>query len=146
MPPSDRFKPIQKIASHRERKAAAALGESLKQREAAQLRLAELRAYLDEYLERFSRAAQNGLSSNQVVEYQVFISKLESAIAEQEKIVMQSQANCDSSKATWRGRYTKSRAMDSAVDRVQAREAKDAERKEQSESDERSQRVRDGDG
>lgn len=143
MAPSDRFKPIQKIALHKERKAAAALGESLKQREAAEQRLVELQQYLDEYLERFGRAAQNGLSSHQILEYQVFISKLEQAIAEQQKIVTLSKQGCESSKADWRGRYTKSKAMDNAVDRMQQRERNDEVRKEQSESDDRSQRRRD---
>ena len=54
MAPSDRFKPIQKIALHKERKAAAALGESLKTREAAVQRLDELR-HTAEYQERFAR-------------------------------------------------------------------------------------------
>ena len=142
MSPSERFKPIQKIATHKERKAAAALGESLKQREAAQQRLDELNSYLAEYFERFSRAAQRGLSSNQILEYQVFISKLEGAIAEQEKIVAKSQQQCDTSKAQWRGRYTKSKAMENAVGRLHEAERKDAERREQSETDDRAPRKR----
>ncbi len=141
-PPSERFKPIQKIVSQRERKAAAALGESLKQREAAKQRLAELRQYLDEYLERFSNAARSGLSSGQVLEYQVFISKLETAIAQQEEIVAQSQVHCDTKKTDWRGRYTKSKAMDNAVDRMRLEERKSSDKKEQNEADERAQRKR----
>lgn len=142
MPPSDRFKPIQRVASQRERKAAAALGESLKQRHAEQQRLDELKQYLAEYLERFESAARGGLSSNQVMEYQVFISKLESAIAQQEQVVSQSQQDCDSSKQQWRGRYSKSKAMDNAVDRMKAKEQKDQDRREQAEADDRSQRKR----
>jgi flagellar FliJ protein len=142
MPPSDRFKPIQQIATHKERKAAAALGESLKRREAAEQRLAELRHYLDDYLARFAQAAERGLPSSQVVEYQVFISKLETAIAEQEKIVARSRAACDDHKAQWRGRYTKSKAMENAVDRMQARELRESERKAQLESDDRAQHRR----
>lgn len=142
MAPSDRFKPIQKVALHRERKAAAALGESLKQREAATRRLDELRNYLAEYLERFARATRNGLSSNQILEYQVFIGKLETAIAQQEEIVAQSQEACDSNKARWRGRYTRSKAMDNAVGLMHKEERKDQERKEQSEADDRAQRKR----
>lgn len=142
MPPSDRFKPIQKVVSQRERKAAAALGESLKQREAAQQRLTELQQYLAEYLERYARAARSSLPGSQVLEYQVFISKLESAIEQQRQVVKQSEQRCDSSKAQWRGRYSKSKAMDSAVDRMRVRERKEGERKEQAESDDRSQRRR----
>lgn len=142
MAPSKRFKPIQKIASQKERKAAAALGESLKQREAATRRLAELRQYLAEYRERFARATQHGLPGSQVLEYQVFISKLEAAIAEQEKLVDRSQRQCDSSKADWRGRYTKSKAMENAVNRMRDGERSEQERREQAESDERAQRRR----
>jgi len=142
VPPSKRFKPIQKIATHKERKAAAALGESLKQREAAQAQLDDLRQYRAEYLERFSGATQAGLSSRQIIEYQVFITKLETAITQQEEIVSQSQQACDSSKAQWRGRYTKSKAMENVVGRMQKAERKDINRKEQSESDDRAQRKR----
>jgi flagellar FliJ protein len=142
MVPSKRFKPIQKITSQRERKAAAALGESLQQRKAAQQRLDELRAYHAEYLERFARASSNGLSRSQILEYQVFIGKLETAIAQQEEVVVQSQQDCDSSKAQWRGRYTKSQAVQNAVERMREIERKGKERIEQSESDERAQRKR----
>ena len=141
-PPSDRFKPIHKLASQKERKAAAALGESIRQRDAAQQRLEELRQYLAEYLERFANATRNGLPSNQVLEYQVFIAKLETAISQQEEIVARSQESCDSSKQQWRGRYTKSKAVENAIDRMRLAEQKDLDRREQAESDERSQRKK----
>ena len=141
-PPSRRFKPIQRLASHKERKAAAALGESIKQREAACRRLDELREYHAEYLERFASAARAGVSSRHILEYQVFINKLETAIAQQEEIVSRSRQDCDSSKAQWRGRYTKSKAMDNVLDRMRKAERQARERQEQSESDEHAQRRR----
>jgi len=141
-PPSDRFKPIHKLASHKERKAAAALGESIRQRDAAQQRLDELRQYLAEYLERFAGATRNGLAGSQLIEYQVFIAKLETAIAEQEAILLRSQRDCDSTKQDWRGRYTRSKAMENAIERMRVAERKDRDRKEQADSDERSQRKR----
>ncbi len=141
-PPSDRFKPIHRIASQKERKAAASLGESIKQRDAATQRLHELRAYHDEYLQRFAQATRGGLSRNQIMEYQVFIGKLETAITQQEEIVARSQQQFDSSKAQWRGRYTKSKAMENVIDRMRAAELKDLNRKEQAEADERAQRKK----
>ena len=141
-PPSDRFKPIHRIASQKERKAAADLGESIKQRDEATRRLDELRAYLDEYLERFSRATRDGLSRTRIMEYQVFIGKLEAAITQQEEIVARSQQHFDSSKAQWRGRYTKSKAMENAIDRMREVERKDRDRKEQADSDDRAQRKK----
>ncbi|MDJ0740276.1 MAG: flagellar export protein FliJ [Gammaproteobacteria bacterium] len=142
MSPSDRFKPIQRIASQKERKAAAALGESLKQREAARQRLQQLQRFLAEYQADFASAARNGVSSNRVIEYQAFISNLEHAIREQQQVVAQFEQDCDSSKQQWRGRYTKSKAMENAVDRMKVKERKDEDRREQSEADDRAQRKR----
>jgi flagellar FliJ protein len=140
MPPSDRFKPIQKINSQRERKAATALGESLRHRDAARQRLDELREYLAEYLERYSLAARSGISSPQLREYQVFISKIEHAIGQQEQVVAQSEQDCNASKQQWRGRYSKAKAMDNAVDRLKQAERKSSDRAEQAEVDDRSPR------
>ena len=140
MSSSDRFKPIQKIASHKERKAAAELAESLRRRDAERQRLDQLKQYLAEYLESYASAAGHGLSGRRILEYQGFISKLQVAIAEQEQLVSRSQQDCDSSKAQWRGRYTKSKAMSNAVDRMQTEERRQQDRKEQSETDDRSPR------
>jgi len=142
MPPSDRFKPIHQLASNKERKAAAELGESIKQRDDAHQRLAELEQYHKEYLERFASAARDGLSRNQIVEYQVFIGKLEDAIVEQRGIVERSEQNCRDSKQHWQGRFTKAKAMENAIDRMRLEERKAADRREQAASDDRSQRER----
>ena len=142
MPPSDRFKPIHQLASQKERKAAVELGESIKQRDSAQLRLAELEQYHKEYLERFADAARNGLNSNQIVEYQVFIGKLEDAIAEQRRIVQRVEQDCLQTRQQWQGRYTKAKAMESAIDRMRLAERRQDDRREQAESDDLSQRKR----
>jgi flagellar FliJ protein len=141
-PPSDRFKPIQRLASHRERKAAAELGESLRTRDAARQRLGELEAYLAEYLERFAQATRSGLSGTQLLEYQVFINKLEAAIAQQRENVDRTERQCDSSKVQWQGRLTHAKAVDNAVGRMQADEQREQDKREQSESDEFGQRKR----
>lgn len=142
MAPSDRFKPIHQIASQKERKAAVELGESIKQRDSAQLRLAELERYHQEYLERFANAARNGLNSNQIVEYQVFIAKLEDAIAEQRRIVQRVEQDCQQTRQQWQGRYTRAKAMENAIDRMRLAERRQDDRREQAESDDLSQRKR----
>jgi flagellar FliJ protein len=142
MTPSERFKPIHTLASNKERKAAVQLGESIRLRDSALQRLQELEAYHREYLERFAQAGRKGLPSSQILEYQVFIGKLEAAIAEQRAIVNRSERDCDQSKQQWQGRYTKAKAMENAIDRMRLSERKDADRREQKESDERSQRKR----
>ncbi len=139
---SKRFKPIQKIAEKKERDAAAAFGRTLQAREAAQRRLEELQQYHAEYLERFTQATRTGIGGARIQEYQTFITKLELAIEQQQQVLEESQNRVSDSKAQWQGKYTKARAVDSAVDRMRADELRESERKEQLLSDERSQRRR----
>lgn len=142
MSPSKRFKPIQKLASNKERKAATLFGATLKTRDAAQVRLQELENYLAEYQERFETASRKGIGAARLQEYLAFIGKLEVAIAEQRKVLAGTQADCDASKAEWRGQYTKSKAVDKAVENMQSKERKVADKHEQKLSDDRSQRRR----
>lgn len=140
MTDSERFKPIQRIAEKKERDAATVFGKSLQAREAAKRRLEELRQYHAEYLARFTRATQSGIGAARVREYQVFIDRLELAIVEQQRILSDSEHRVDDSRAQWRGKYTKARAVDNAVDRMKAEEQRLREKREQKDTDERNQR------
>lgn len=140
MAPSDRFKPIQKIAATKERKAAAALGDAIKQRDAAEKQLQDLKQYHADYLEQISRSAQQGITGARLHEFQVFLDKLELAISEQEKLVHQAEAACVSSKQTWAGTYTKKQAMGNAVNRMKEQELHQREVNEQKIIDDRGPR------
>jgi flagellar FliJ protein len=137
---SERFKPVQRIADNRERKAAAALGDSLKLRQEAEQRLADLRAYHGEYLEQFRIANDQGMDLARAREFQVFLDKLEQAIAEQQRIVQQASAACDTAQAEWRDKYTRTRVMNKVVERMQAEERQQADKREQAQQDDRPQR------
>jgi len=139
---SKRFKPIQQLAERKERDAAAAFGKTLRDREAALQRLQELQQYHGEYLQRFDAATRMGMGGAQIQEYLAFIGKLEQAIAEQQRVLDQKQHVCDDSKQQWRGQYTRSRAMDTVLERMRADEQRERERREQAASDERNQRRR----
>lgn len=141
-PPSKRFEPIQRVATDRERKAASALGKSLKTRQEAEHRLGELRAYHAEYLERYRSATLNGLSAAQLRDYQVFIDKLEQAIVQQEQITVEAQSLSDTSKNQWRDKYTRTQVMNKVVQKLQTGERQASDKREQSDQDERNQRRR----
>ncbi len=141
-PPSKRFKPIQRIASNKEHKAAAALGDSLRLREEAEHRLEDLRRYHAEYLERYRAMVAGGATAATFRGYQSFLDKLELAIREQQEAVARAEAACERSKVEWRDRHAHSKAMDNAVGRMQQREREDADKREQKDQDERNQRRR----
>lgn len=136
MAPSDRFKPIQQIADTKERKAAVALGEAIKKRDAAEKQLQDLKDYHADYLQRFLESSKRGISGTRLHEYQIFLDKLELAIKEQEQAVVIAKQACTNSKQAWAGTYTKKQAMHNAVDRMKASEEHDKLQGEQKETDE----------
>lgn len=80
---SKRFKPVQRVAESRERKAARSFGQSQRLMHDQEARLEELRRYHEEYLQRFRESSQMGMSASQLQEYRAFLEKLEKAIEAQ---------------------------------------------------------------
>jgi flagellar FliJ protein len=134
---SDRFKPVQRIADNRERKAAAQLGDSLKSRQQAAQQLADLRAYHAEYLEQYRQANLTGMSIARMREYQLFMDKLEGAIREQERAVQRAEAACTDAQSVWRDKYTRTQVMANVVDRMKSDERQQAAKREQAIQDDR---------
>ncbi len=140
MSPSKRLKPVQQIAGSREKKAAKQFGDSQRSLNGHKDKLEELRQYHQEYMGRFQKAMQNGISSAQLQEYRAFIAKLNDAIRQQEQVVASSQQDRSNKQSSWQKRHTRVKALGKVVDRYKKEEVKIADKKEQSEADERSQR------
>jgi flagellar FliJ protein len=137
---SERFKPVQRVADNRERKAAAELGDSLKSRQRAEKQLADLRAYHAEYLEQYRQANLAGMNVARMREYQLFMDKLELAIREQERAVERAALACADAQAVWRDKYTRTQVMANVVDRMKDDERQQADKREQAAQDDRPQR------
>lgn len=140
MSPSKRLQPVQRVAHSKEQKAARHMGESHKTLQEEQTKLAQLRQYHQEYLQRFDTAAKKGIGVNQLQEYRAFLSKLDTAIRQQEGIVATRKVDHNSKKNNWKETHTRSQALKNVVDRYQKQERKAADHNEQKESDDRSQR------
>ena len=141
MSPSKRLHPVRRVAESREQKAARHMGESHKHLLAEEAKLTQLRQYHIEYLQRFEDAAKRGLSSAQLQEYRAFLDKLDDAIRQQEGVVQAHKHEHDSKKDNWRQSHNRTQALNKVVDRYQRQELQSADRQEQKESDDRSQRT-----
>ncbi len=126
-----RFQAIQRIARKKENDAAARFGQARRQRDEARQRLRELQDYRAEYLDRYAAAVAAGEAAARLQEYQVFITRLEQAIAEQQRILARRQMACEQARQTWNGEYTHSRAIGRVVERKTEEEAQDRARREQ---------------
>jgi flagellar FliJ protein len=140
MSPSKRLKPVQKLARNREQDAARTMGRSHQTLQQEEAKLLQLKLYHQEYLERFDEAAKQGISANRLQEYRAFLARLDLAIREQENVVEHSKIDHSSKKLNWRKKHTRTEALNKVVNRHETNEKRAEDRREQKESDERSQR------
>lgn len=139
---SRRFEPVVRVAENREKDAARALGSAQTVLTQAQVRLAELENYREEYIKRFHSTGAVGMSAAQMMDYRAFMVKLEQAIQEQVVVVEQADTHVESQRQQWFARRGKVKMLDTVVARYQADERRDADRKEQGEQDDRAQHIK----
>jgi len=137
MKSSRRLGPVAKLAKQRERNAASHLGDSLRQADLQQKQLDDLINYRDEYVAGFKAAGKAGLSSVQLRDYQVFLSRLDSAILQQQQKLAASRQNCQQSQAQWQDEHGHSKMIDKAVEKRRQAENRRQDELEQREQDDR---------
>ena len=140
MVPSNRFKPVHRVAKNKEDRAAKQLGISQQSVLEAEKKLQELHNYRSDYLAQYEIAGQAGMSAARLQEYQTFLSRLNDAIRHQEALVRAGHADRRSKQDQWLHRRTRSEALGKVLERYVDAERKQQEKVEQKETDEHAQR------
>ena len=140
MVPSDRFRPVHRVAKNKENRAAKQLGISQQSVLEAETKLRELQKYRQDYLEQFRSAGRAGISAARLQEYQTFLSRLNDAIRHQESLVRAGHEDRLSKQDQWLRKRTRSKALGKVLDRYVEAERKRVEKREQKETDEHAQR------
>jgi flagellar FliJ protein len=83
-----------------------------------------------------------GMSATQLQEYRAFLAKLDEAITQQQEVVAASSVNHQSTRNFWQQKHSRTQALNKAVDRFREQEKKSADRHEQKENDDLSQREK----
>lgn len=107
----------------------------------AENQLAALENYLSDYRLRLQNAVQSGLSAAGWQNYQRFIGVLESAIAEQRRVVQNSAQELAQGQNQWRDRQRDLNAFDTLAQRRQQQQRQAAERRDQRLADEHAARM-----
>ncbi len=139
---SRRLQPVIKVAKEREDDAAIALSEYRKIVDQHEAKLIELRHYHDEYIQRLNESGRSGMNIAQINDYRRFIARLAVAIKQQEALLLECQQQLNEKNMAWlqmRGRH---QALDKVSDRYRQQEQEARDKREQAESDERSQHMR----
>lgn len=145
MKKSKRLQPVVKVAESREQQATRVLGDEQKKLAAAEQRLAELKSYREEYINRFHAAGASGMGATRMLDYQKFLHKLSLAIDQQLQLIAQQASVVDEKRRLWHLTRSKVQMLDNVLSRYQAHEQRQLERKEQGELDDRFRHPLEGD-
>ena len=137
-----RLAPVVDMASKAEWDAATQLGRCQQQLLAAQQKLAELERYRNDYQQQWISQGQKGVSGQWLMNYQRFLSQLETAVAQQANSVTWHREAVDKARLNWQERYARLEGLRKLVERYleEARQAED--KREQKQLDELAQRTR----
>lgn len=136
-----RLAPVIDMAERDEREAALALGRCQQQLSQAQGKLGELERYRGDYQQQWINQGQQGVSGQWLMNYQRFLTQLETAIGQQRQAAAWQQENLNKARELWQQRYARLEGLRKLVQRYQqeARQAED--KREQKMLDEFAQRL-----
>ena len=142
MTKSQRLRPVTDIAESRERDAARTMGERQQFVNEQVARLEELKSYRADYVQRMQEAGARGIDAGQMQDYTNFIRRLDEAIVFQHKQISDAERHLVLSKNNWQTLHSRSEALNKVVDRLRDGEQRENDRREQKETDDRSQRYK----
>lgn len=138
---AQRLEMVQNVVDDQERQRAELLAGCERRVSESEAKLNELQAYHESYVRGFAIRAATGIDAAMARDYQAFLARLEEALKQQTLIVTRAIAQRDGEMQTWQGAAQRAEAVGQMVKRFQTEEARDLDRREQHESDERSARA-----
>ncbi|MCC7464332.1 MAG: flagellar export protein FliJ [Gammaproteobacteria bacterium] len=135
-----RLEPVDRLVRGVERDCARRLAGAQQRLVDAGQRLAELERYREEYQQSFRARARSGLPARGLREFQVFIARLDEAIAQQRTLRQQLHAEHAREHSQWQHAAVRSSAVGKVIERARSEERQVEDRRAQRELDERAQR------
>ena len=138
---SERLGLVKKVVDDFERRKAEALAAAERRVTDSEKKLNDLEVYRDGYVRDFAIRAKAGIGGGAARDYQVFLGRLDEALKQQAQAVTTTRAQRDSERQNWQDAAQRAEAIGQTVKRWQGEEQYALDRREQHESDERSQRI-----
>lgn len=138
---AQRLEIVQRVVDDQERRRAEALASSERRLSENEAKLRELETYHAGYLRDFTVRAESGMDGVLARDYQAFLARLDEALRQQSQAVIRARAQRDGELQTWQGAAQRAEAVGQMVNRFRTEEERALDRREQHESDERSQRA-----
>jgi flagellar FliJ protein len=136
-----RLAPVVDMAERAEREAALQLGHCQGLLRQAEVQLGDLERYRGDYQQQWITEGQRGVSGQWLMNYQRFLSQLETAIGQQRNSVDWHRANMEKVRDVWQQRYARLEGLRKLVKRYQDEARLAEDKREQKLLDELSQRI-----
>ena len=137
---SERMQTVERVVSDVEKKRAEALATRERHVTDCENKLTELESYQKSYADQFQTRAGAGIGAVGLRDFQTFMVRLGEAVKQQTQLVVKAKADRDAERKVWQHAAQRADAVGNLVERWQKDEQRVADRHEQNESDERSQR------
>lgn len=124
------------LATNETDEAAKRLGRAIRACEDTEQKLALLLQYRDDYQERFRSGMAAGISASGYRNFQLFLDKLDTAIAGQQQIVDDAKRRIDSERGAWQSSERKRMSYDTLATRAEKEEQRKEGRRDQKMMDE----------
>ena len=136
-----RLAPVVDMAERAEREAALQLGRCQGLLRQAEVQLGDLERYRGDYQQQWISEGQRGVSGQWLMNYQRFLTQLETAIGQQRNSVDWHRANMEKVREVWQQRYARLEGLRKLVKRYQDEARMAEDKREQKLLDELSQRI-----
>ncbi len=120
--------------------AAKKLGEAIRAAEETEKKLTLLLGYRDEYAARFQTSLETGLTAMDYRNFQLFIGKLDTAIAGQQVVVLDAKRQIDSERKAWQDCERKRLSYDTLATRAEKERLHKENKRDQKQTDEHAAR------
>lgn len=121
--------------------AAKKLGQAIRAGEDTEKKLAMLLGYRDEYAARFQSSMAAGLSAMDYRNFQLFIEKLDAAIAGQQAIVQEAKRLIERERKSWQDCERKRMSYDTLATRAEKEKQHKENKRDQKQTDEHAARA-----
>jgi len=146
MKKSQRLQVIVDLNAENEKKALEEMGVWQRKKNDVQAQLDSLNQYQQEYSQKYQGLSGSSINVNQLLEFRSFTSKISKAIEEQEAALVEMSDKVASVRQIWERQYQKTQSLKKVCGSAQAEEAKQEDRMEQKEQDDRASRTFRGSG
>lgn len=139
---AERLAPVVDMALKAEREAARQLGLAQNQLLQVQRKMAELERFRGDYQQQWIERGQHGVSGEWLMNYQRFLSQLETAVEQQGRSLAWHQDVVGKARASWQEKYARLEGLRKLVERYRQEAQLLADKQEQKQLDEFAQRLR----